>query len=77
MNTTFKEKYETLHVGHNIKHVREIQRIKQEAFGQLCHNKYSQQRISDFEYMVALEMMRIKVKLLIQYCFFWKGLIFS
>ncbi|MDF2852609.1 MAG: hypothetical protein K0S31_3294, partial [Sphingobacterium multivorum] len=34
---------------------REIQGIKQEAFGQLCRNKYSQQRISDFENMVALD----------------------
>lgn len=55
MNTIFKEKNETMHIGHNIKRIREIQGIKQEAFGQLCRNKYSQQRISDFENMVALD----------------------
>ena len=55
MNTTFKEKNETMHIGHNIKRIREIQGIKQESFGQLCRSKYSQQRISDFENMVALD----------------------
>jgi len=55
MNSTFKEKNETMHIGHNIKRIREIQGIKQEAFGQLCRSKYSQQRISDFENMVALD----------------------
>lgn len=55
MNTIFREKNETMHIGHNIKRIREIQGIKQEAFGQLCRNKYSQQRISDFENMVALD----------------------
>lgn len=55
MNTIFKEKNETMHIGHNIKRIREIQGIKQEAFGQLCRNRYSQQRISDFENMVALD----------------------
>jgi transcriptional regulator with XRE-family HTH domain len=55
MNTTFKEKNEIMHIGHNIKRIREIQGIKQEAFGQLCRSKYSQQRISDFENMVALD----------------------
>ncbi|WP_343321127.1 helix-turn-helix domain-containing protein [Sphingobacterium multivorum] len=44
-----------MHIGHNIKRIREIQGIKQEAFGQLCRNRYSQQRISDFENMVALD----------------------
>lgn len=55
MNPIFKEKKETMHIGHNIKRIREIQGIKQEAFGQLCRNRYSQQRISDFENMVALD----------------------
>ncbi|MHC8950392.1 helix-turn-helix domain-containing protein [Sphingobacterium hungaricum] len=55
MNTIFKEKNDNMHIGHNIKRIREIQGIKQEAFGQLCRNKYSQQRISDFENMVALD----------------------
>lgn len=55
MNTIFKEKNETMHIGHNLKRIREIQGIKQEAFGQLCRNRYSQQRISDFENMVALD----------------------
>ncbi|MDF2857035.1 MAG: hypothetical protein K0Q87_2886 [Neobacillus sp.] len=55
MNTTFKEKTDSMHIGHNIKRIREIQGIKQEAFGQLCRNRYSQQRISDFENMVALD----------------------
>ncbi|MDF2853560.1 MAG: hypothetical protein K0S31_4245, partial [Sphingobacterium multivorum] len=31
MNTIFKEKNETMHIGHNIKRIREIQGIKQEA----------------------------------------------
>ena len=30
-----------------------------------------------FDELLFVEMMRIKVKLLIQYCFFWKGSIFS
>ena len=55
MSTTFKEKTDTMHIGHNIKRIREIQGIKQETFGQLCRNRYSQQRISDFENMVALD----------------------
>ncbi|MGJ1454516.1 MULTISPECIES: helix-turn-helix domain-containing protein [Sphingobacterium] len=55
MNPIFKEKKDTMHIGHNIKRIREIQGIKQEAFGQLCRNRYSQQRISDFENMVALD----------------------
>lgn len=55
MNAIFREKNENMHIGHNIKRIREIQGIKQEAFGQLCRNRYSQQRISDFENMVALD----------------------
>lgn len=55
MNPIFKEKKDIMHIGHNIKRIREIQGIKQEAFGQLCRNRYSQQRISDFENMVALD----------------------
>lgn len=55
MNTIFEEKKDKMHIGHNIKRIREIQGIKQEAFGQLCRNKYSQQRVSDFENMVALD----------------------
>lgn len=53
MNPIFKEKNDIMHIGHNIKRIREIQGIKQEAFGQLCRNRYSQQRISDLENMVA------------------------
>ncbi|MDH5827314.1 hypothetical protein [Sphingobacterium faecium] len=34
--------------------------IKQEAFGQLCRSKYSQQRISDFENMVAFDEPLLK-----------------
>ena len=49
-----------MHIGHNIKRIREIQGIKQEAFGQLCKSKYSQQRISDFENMVAFEEPLLK-----------------
>ncbi|MEN5194492.1 helix-turn-helix domain-containing protein [Sphingobacterium faecium] len=60
MNTIFEEKKETMHIGHNIKRIREIQGIKQEAFGQLCKSKYSQQRISDFENMVAFEEPLLK-----------------
>lgn len=55
MNTNFKDKKQTMHIGHNIKRIREIQGIKQETFGQLCRNRYSQQRISDFENMVDLD----------------------
>lgn len=60
MNTIFEEKKETMHIGHNIKRIREIQGIKQEAFGQLCRSKYSQQRISDFENMVAFDEPLLK-----------------
>jgi len=60
MNTIFEEKKETMHIGHNIKRIREIQGIKQEAFGQLCKSKYSQQRISDFENMVAFDEPLLK-----------------
>src|SRR5690606_3458768 len=55
MNTNFKDKNQAMHIGHNIKRIREIQGIKQETFGQLCRNRYSQQRISDFENMVDLD----------------------
>lgn len=55
MNTTFREKDDSMHIGHNIKRIREIQGIKQEAFGQMCRSRYSQQRISDFESMIALD----------------------
>ena len=55
MNTTFKEKHETVHIGHNIKRIREIQGIKQEAFGVMCRSHYSQQRISEFEKMITLD----------------------
>lgn len=55
MNTTFREKDDRMHIGHNIKRIREIQGIKQEAFGQMCRSRYSQQRISDFESMIALD----------------------
>ncbi len=60
MNTIFEEKKETMHIGHNIKRIREIQGIKQEALGQLCKSKYSQQRISDFENMVAFDEPLLK-----------------
>ncbi len=60
MNTTFEEKKENMHIGHNIKRIREIQGIKQEAFGQLCRNRYSQQRISDFENMIAIDDALLK-----------------
>lgn len=53
MDTSFKEN--KVHIGYNIKRIREVQGIKQEAFGQLCRSRYSQQRISDFENMVALD----------------------
>ncbi|MEN5058063.1 helix-turn-helix domain-containing protein [Sphingobacterium kitahiroshimense] len=60
MNTIFEEKKETMHVGHNIKRIREIQGIKQEALGLLCKSRYSQQRISDFENMVAFDEPLLK-----------------
>ncbi|QQD13731.1 helix-turn-helix domain-containing protein [Sphingobacterium sp. UDSM-2020] len=60
MNTIFEEKKDKMHIGHNIKRIREIQGIKQEAFGQLCRSKYSQQRISDFENMVAFDEPLLK-----------------
>lgn len=55
MNAIFEEEKEAMHIGHNIKRIREISGLKQEALGQLCRNKYSQQRISDFENMVSLD----------------------
>lgn len=60
MNTIFEEKKETMHIGHNIKRIREIQGIKQEALGLLCKSRYSQQRISDFENMVAFDEPLLK-----------------
>lgn len=60
MNTIFEEKKETMHIGHNIKRIREIQGIKQEALGLLCKSRYSQQRISDFENMVSFDEPLLK-----------------
>lgn len=60
IRTLFLTKKKTMHVGHNIKRIREIQGIKQEALGKLCRSKYSQQRISDFENMVAFDELLLK-----------------
>ncbi|WP_293297594.1 helix-turn-helix transcriptional regulator [Pedobacter sp. UBA4863] len=47
MNIAFQE--EKIHEGKNLKRIREIIGLKQEALGAKCPANYSQQRISEFE----------------------------
>ena len=47
MGVAFQE--EKIHEGKNLKRIREIMGIKQEALGQKCESKFDQRRISEFE----------------------------
>jgi len=47
MGIAFQE--EKIHEGKNLKRIREIMGIKQEALGQKCESKFDQRRISEFE----------------------------
>lgn len=53
MSVAFQE--EKIHEGKNLKRIREILGIKQEALGQLCPSKFSQQRISEIENQWVIE----------------------
>ncbi|MGK6353479.1 helix-turn-helix domain-containing protein [Parapedobacter sp. DT-150] len=53
MNTSFQE--DKSHEGYNLKRIREIMGLKQEALGDLCPSKFSQQRISEFESMIQID----------------------
>ena len=47
MGVAFQE--EKIHEGKNLKRIREIMGIKQEALGQKCESKFDQRRVSEFE----------------------------
>lgn len=47
MSIAFQE--EKIHEGKNLKRIREIMGMKQEALGQKCESKFDQRRISEFE----------------------------
>lgn len=47
MGVAFQE--EKIHEGKNLKRIREIMGMKQEALGQKCESKFDQRRISEFE----------------------------
>jgi len=47
MGVAFQE--EKIHEGKNLKKIREIMGMKQEALGQKCESKFDQRRISEFE----------------------------
>lgn len=49
MSIAFQE--EKIHEGKNLKRIREIMGLKQEALGQKCESKFDQRRISEFENM--------------------------
>src|SRR5690606_2272256 len=49
MSIAFQE--EKIHEGKNLKRIREIMGLKQEALGQKCGGKFDQRRISEFENM--------------------------
>jgi transcriptional regulator with XRE-family HTH domain len=53
MSVAFQQ--EKIHEGKNLKRIREILGIKQEALGQLCPSKFSQQRISEIENQWVIE----------------------
>ncbi len=53
MNTAFQE--DEVNEGYNLKRIREIMGLKQEALGARCPSKFSQQRISEFESMVQID----------------------
>ncbi|MEI2271696.1 helix-turn-helix domain-containing protein [Sphingobacterium sp. ML3W] len=47
MGVAFQE--EKIHEGKNLKRIREIMGMKQEALGQKCESKFDQRKISNFE----------------------------
>lgn len=49
MSIAFQE--EKIHEGKNVKRIREIMGLKQDALGQKCESKYDQRRISEYENM--------------------------
>lgn len=49
MSIAFQE--EKIHEGKNLKRIREIMGLKQDALGQKCESKFDQRRISEFENM--------------------------
>jgi|SRR5690606_12803223 len=49
MSIAFQE--EKIHEGKNVKRIREIMGMKQDALGQKCANKLDQRRISEYENM--------------------------
>ncbi|MGJ1410192.1 helix-turn-helix domain-containing protein [Sphingobacterium thalpophilum] len=49
MGVAFQE--EKIHEGKNLKRIREIMGMKQEALGQKCESKFDQRRVSEFESM--------------------------
>ncbi len=49
MGIAFQE--EKVHEGKNLKRIREIMGLKQDALGQKCESKFDQRRISEFENM--------------------------
>lgn len=49
MSIAFQE--EKIHEGKNLKRVREIMGLKQDALGQKCESKFDQRRISEYENM--------------------------
>lgn len=52
MSIAFQE--EKIHEGKNLKRIREIMGLKQDALGQKCESKFDQRRISEFENMCGL-----------------------
>ncbi|SEL96223.1 hypothetical protein SAMN05216436_1018 [bacterium A37T11] len=54
MNTAFQDE-EKVHIGHNVKRIREIMGIKQSALGGLCRSKFTQQRVSEFENSIYID----------------------
>lgn len=54
MSVVYQE--ERIHEGNNLKRVREIIGMKQEALGQACPSKFTQQRVSEYEKQWVIEM---------------------
>lgn len=52
MGVAFQE--EKIHEGKNLKRIREIMGLKQEALGQKCESKFDQRRISQFETLLTI-----------------------
>lgn len=53
MNTAFQE--DKINEGYNVKRIREIMGLKQQALGDRCPSKFSQQRISEFENSLQID----------------------